>query len=134
MVAADLKAVYHAPTAEAAQAELVRFGERWDGKYGAIRVLWERNWERVIPFLAFPPTIRRVIYTTNAIESLNMSLRKIIKTRGSFPSEQAALKLLYLALKNVVRNWHNHMLSNWKDALNQFTVLWEDRIQNATRP
>jgi len=134
MVAADLKAVYHAPTAEAAQAELVRFGERWDGKYGAIRVLWERNWERVIPFLAFPPTIRRVIYTTNAIESLNMSLRKIIKTRGSFPSEQAALKLLYLALKNVVRNWHNHMVSNWKDALNHFTILWEERIQTASRP
>jgi transposase-like protein len=74
-----------------------------------------------------------VIYTTNAIESLNMSLRKIIKTRGSFPSEQAALKLLYLALKNVTAKWHKGHVTYWKDALNQFTVLWEDRIRATAR-
>jgi putative transposase len=129
----DLKAVYSAPTAEAAQHQLQQFGERWDSKYRAIRAMWERNWERIIPFFAFPPTVRRVIYTTNAIESLNMSLRKIIKTRAAFPSEQAALKLMYLALKNVVRHWQEKAVPHWKDALNHFTILWEDRIQAATK-
>ena len=102
LVAADLRAVYTAPSAEAAEQELNRFGEKWDKRYGAIRSMWQRHWDRIIPFFAFTPEIRKVMYTTNAIESLNMSLRKIIKTRGSFPSEQAALKLLYMALKNVV--------------------------------
>jgi putative transposase len=130
--ASDLRAVYSAPTAEAAKQEMQQFGERWDTKYRPIRLMWERNWERIIPFFAFPPTVRRVIYTTNAIESLNMSLRKIIKTRAAFPSEQAALKLMYLALKNVVRHWQDMTVPHWKDALNHFTVLWEDRIQAAT--
>src|SRR5215831_10195431 len=129
----DLKAVYSAPTAEAAQLELHQFGERWDSKYRPIRAMWERNWERIIPFFAFPPTVRRGIYTTNAIESLNMSLRKIIKTRAAFPSEQAALKLMYLALKNVVRHWQEKAVPYWKDALNHFTILWEDRIQEAAK-
>jgi putative transposase len=133
-VAADLKAVYNAPTAQAAEYELRQFGERWDEKYRPIRVLWERNWERVIPFLAFPPAVRKVIYTTNAIESLNMSLRRVIKTRASFPSEHAALKLLYLALKNVVRHWLDRPVADWTDALNHFTILWEDRIRAAARP
>ena len=123
-VASDLKAVYSAPAAEAAQYELAQFGEKWDDRYLPIRVMWERNWERVIPFFAFPPQVRKVIYTTNAIESLNMSLRKIIKTRAAFPSEQAAVKLLYLALKNVVRHWHDKPVHHWKDALNHFAILW----------
>ena len=133
LVAADLRAIYTAPTAEAAEQELSRFGEKWDKRYGAIRSMWQRNWERIIPFFAFTPEIRKVMYTTNAIESLNMSLRKIIKTRGSFPSEQAALKLLYMALRNVVAKWKRNGVHNWRDALNQFTVLWEDRIREATR-
>ena len=95
--------------------------------------MWQRHWDRIIPFFAFTPEIRKVMYTTNAIESLNMSLRKIIKTRGSFPSEQAALKLLYMALKNVVAKWRRNGVHNWRDALNQFTVLWGDRIRAATR-
>ena len=132
-VAADLKAVYSAPTAEAARYELEQFGAKWDERYGAIRALWGRNWDRIIPFFAFPPPVRKVIYTTNAIESLNMSLRKIIKTRAAFPSEQAALKLLYLALKNVVRRWQRNAVEHWKDALNQFAILWEDRIRAAAR-
>src|SRR6185436_18101406 len=127
----DLKAIYGAPTADAAQLELDRFGEKWDKQFGSIRPIWERHWQRVIPFFAFPPEIRKAIYTTNAVESLNMSLRKIIKTRGSFPSEEAALKLLYLALKNVVAKWQRSGLRYWKEALNQFTVLWEDRIRAA---
>jgi putative transposase len=133
LVAADLRAVYTAPTAEAAEQELSRFGDKWDKRYPAIRSTWQRQWERIIPFFAFTPEIRKVMYTTNAIESLNMSLRKIIKTRGSFPSEQAALKLLYMALKNVVAKWRRNGVHNWKDALNQFTVLWGDRIRAATR-
>jgi putative transposase len=128
-VAADLKAVYSAPTAEAAAQELKQFGEKWDQRYRAIRALWERNWDRIIPFFAFPPPVRKVIYTTNAIESLNMSLRKIIKTRAAFPSEQAAVKLLYLALKNVIQRWQRSGVSHWKEALNQFAILWEDRIR-----
>jgi putative transposase len=115
-VAADLKAVYSAPTAEAAAYELKQFGDKWDERYRAIRALWERNWDRIIPFFAFPLTVRKVIYTTNAIESLNRSLRKIIKTRAAFPSEQAALKLLYLALKNVVQRWQRNSVQGWKDA------------------
>jgi len=122
-VATDLKAVYGAPTAEAAQQELYGFGEKWDKQYGSIRPIWER----VIPFFPFPAEIRKIIYTTNAVESLNMSLRKIIKTRGSFPSEQAALKLLYLALRNVSAKWES--TKHWTAAMNQFALLWADRIQ-----
>src|SRR5439155_6988076 len=129
LVAADLRAVYTAPTAEAAEQELNLFGEKWDKRYGAIRLMWQRHWERITPFFAFSPEIRKVMYTTNAVESLNMSLRKIIKTRGSFPSEQAALKLLYMALKNVVAKWQRNGVHHWTDALNQFTILWGDRIR-----
>ena len=99
------------------------------GKYKAIGKLWKENWERVIPFFEFPPEIRRVIYTTNAVESLHMSLRKIIKTRGSFPGEEAALKLLYLALRNVIGKWD--VIQHWKQALNHFQMLWGERIQAA---
>lgn len=133
-VAADLRAVYTAPTAEAAEQELAGFGEKWDKQYGAIRSMWQRHWDRIIPFFAFSPEIRKVMYTTNAIESLNMSLRKIIKTRGSFPSEQAALKLLYLALKNVEAKWQRTGVAGWREALNQFTLLWGDRIRAVARP
>jgi putative transposase len=132
-VSVDLKAIYTSPTVEAAQQELNRFGEKWDKSYGAIRLMWQRHWERIIPFFAFSPEIRKVIYTTNAVESLNMSLRKIIKTRGSFPSEQAALKLLYLALKNVVAKWQRQSVKDWAGALNQFAVLWGDRIRAVVR-
>jgi len=132
VVAADLRAIYTAPTAEAAKQELSRFAEKWDKRYGAIGAMWQRHWERIIPFFAFTPEIRKIMYTTNAIESLNMSLRKIIKTRGSFPSEEAALKLLYMALKNVVAKWKRNGVRDWRDALNQFTVLWGDRIRAAT--
>jgi putative transposase len=130
-VAADLKAIYRAATAEQAEQELRSFAEKWERRYPTIAPLWSRNWERVIPFFAFPAEIRRIIYTTNAVESLNMSLRKIIKTRGAFPSEEAALKLLYLALRNVVAKWET--VQHWKAALSRFTLLWEDRIQAASQ-
>jgi putative transposase len=131
-VAADLKEIYGAPTAEAAAEELKRFTEKWGKQYAAITALWQRNWERVIPFLAFPAEIRKIIYTTNTVEALNRSFRKIIKSRGAFPSEEAAIKLLYLAMRNAVARWNRSVL-DWKVALNQFTLLWEDRIRAAAR-
>ena len=128
-VAADLKAIYRAPTEAQATLELREFIARWGHKYQAIGKLWQENWERVIPFFEFPPEVRRVIYTTNAVESLHMSLRKIIKTRGSFPSEEAALKLLYLALRNVSVKWQS--IQHWRQAMNHFQMLWGERIQAA---
>jgi putative transposase len=125
-VAADLKAIYRAATAAEAELELEAFMARWGSRYQAIGKLWKEHWARVIPFFEFPAEVRKVIYTTNAVESLHMSLRKIIKTRGSFPSEEAALKLLYLALRNVTGKWD--VLQHWKQALNQFQILWGDRI------
>ncbi len=130
-VALELKTIYGAPTAAAAEQELNRFEEKHGARYRAIVSMWRRNWDRITPFFAFAPEVRKVIYTTNAIESLNRSLRKIIKTRGAFPNEQAAVKLLYLALKNVTAKWHKSHVDHWKEALNQFTVLWEDRIRAA---
>jgi putative transposase len=128
-VAADLKAIYRAATADQAAQELTEFTAKWGHRYQVIGKLWKDNWERVIPFFEFPPEVRRVIYTTNAVESLHMSLRKIIKTRGSFPSEEAALKLLYLALRNASAKWDT--IQHWKQALNHFQMLWGDRIQAA---
>ena len=129
-VAQHLKAVYHAATAEQAQQQLSEFAARWDQKYPTIAALWQRHWQRVIPFFAFPAEIRKVIYTTNAVESLNMSLRKVLKPRVAFPSEEAALKVMYLALRNLIAKWERPI--HWKAALNRFTILWEDRIRAAT--
>lgn len=125
-VAADLKAIYRAATAEQAEEELTALAARWDKKYPTISALWRRHWAQVIPFFAFPDEVRKVIYTTNAVESLNMTLRKVIKTRGSFPNEEAAMKLLYLALRNVATKWHT--IQSWREALNRFAILWEDRF------
>ena len=128
-VAADLKEIYRAATATQAEMELSIFQAKWGAKYQAIGKLWKENWTHVVPFFEFPAEVRKVIYTTNAVESLHMSLRKIIKTRGSFPSEEAAVKLLYLALRNVIRKWDT--VQGWKQALNHFEMLWGDRIQAA---
>ncbi len=128
-VAADLKEIYRATTAVQAEMELNIFQAKWETKYQAIGKLWKDNWERVTPFFEFPAEVRKVIYTTNAVESLHMSLRKIIKTRGSFPSEEAAIKLIYLALRNVIQKWDT--VQGARQALNHFQVLWGDRIQAA---
>lgn len=128
-VAADLKLVYRAATVEEADQRLCEFEQRWDAKYSSIAKMWRRNWAGIVPFFAFPAEIRRAVYTTNIVESLNMSLRKVIKTRGSFPGEEAALKLLYLALKNVAKRWQ--ACRDWKASLNHFVVLWGDRIETA---
>ena len=126
LVAGDLRSIYTAVSADAAEMALDAFAAKWDGVYPTISQVWRRNWARVIPFFAFPPGIRKVMYTTNAVESLNMSLRKIIKTRGSFPNEEAALRLLYLALRNHSKKWS--FIQGWREALNHFQLLWPDRM------
>jgi putative transposase len=126
-VAADLQTIYRAATREEAERRLEEFSEKWDAQFPPIARSWRSNWERVAPFFAYPADIRKVIYTTNAIESVNMSLRKIIKNRGSFPTDEAALKLLYLALQNISRKW-TMPIKEWKAALNRFAIIFEDRM------
>lgn len=129
-VAADLQPVYRASTVEEAEQRLDEFGAKWDEAYPTISQMWRRNWEYLTPFFAYPAEIRKVIYTTNAIESLNMSLRKVIKTRGSFPHQDAALKLLWLALEHIAKKW-TMPVQNWKAALQRFAILLGDRVPKA---
>jgi transposase-like protein len=131
-VAAALRPIYAAASAEAAQAALAAFeAGPWGLKYPTIVRSWRRAWEHVIPFFAFPPEVRRVIYTTNAIESLHMQLRKIIKTRGHFPSDEAAIKLMWLALRNILAD-KVRSAKEWKAAMNQFAVMYGDRFTGVT--
>ena len=127
-LAAAIKPIYTAPSAEAAQAELDAFEQGpWGQRFPTVAASWRRVWDKVIPFFAFPPEVRRVIYTTNAIESVNARLRKIIKTRGHFPSDDAATKLIWLALRNITADW-GRAANHWKTAMNQFAILYEDRF------
>ena len=130
-LAAALKPVYTAASAEVAQAELDAFETGpWGQKFPTVTATWRRAWDRVIPFFAFSPAVRRVIYTTNAIESIHSRLRKIIKTRGHFPSDDAATKLLWLALRNITADW-GRAAKEWKEAMNQFAIAYGERF---TRP
>lgn len=126
-VTADLKRIYQFSTAEEAELRLGEFEDKWDEDYLPIGQSWWRNWARITPFFDFPPEIRKVIYTTNAIESVNMSLRKITKNRGSFPSDEALLKLFYLALRNISKKW-TMPIRDWKAALTRFTISYADRL------
>jgi putative transposase len=126
-VAADLKLIYTAATDGDAEQRLDEFSRKWDEKFPMIAKSWRSNWTRVIPFFAHPPEIRKIIYTTNAIESLNMSLRKVTKARGSFPNDEAVSKLLYLALRNIAKKW-TMPVAAWKDALNRFAIIYEKRL------
>jgi transposase-like protein len=111
-----------------AQAQLDAFEQGpWGAKFPTVVAAWRRAWDRVIPFFAFPPAVRRVIYTTNAIESVNAQLRKSIKTRGHFPNDEAASKLIWLALRNITAKWSN-AAHHWKEAMNQFAILYEERF------
>jgi putative transposase len=121
-----LKAIYRAENAEAALDRLAEFEAAWGAKYPAVGQSWRRAWEHVVPLFGFPPDIRKMIYTTNAVESLHRSLRKIIKTRGSFPSDEAAVKLLYLAIQNAGVHWRRPI--EWTAAMGQFAVLFGDRF------
>ena len=128
-VAADLRRIYTAATAEEAELMLGEFEARWDAEYLPIGQSWRRNWSRLIPLFDYPPEIRKVIYTTNAIESVNMGLRKLTKNRGSFPSDEALTKLFYLALRNISQKW-TMPIRDWKAALTRFTIEFADRISN----
>ena len=130
-LAAALRPIYAAASAEAALAALDAFEDgEWGRKFPTVVAAWRRAWDQVIPFFTFPPEIRRVIYTTNAIESINARLRKIIKTRGHFPTDDAASKLIWLALRNITADW-GKAAHHWKEAMNQFAILYDDRFNAA---
>ena len=127
-LAAAIKPIYTATSADTALSELDSFEQgQWGQKFPTVVKSWRTAWDRVIPFFAFPPEVRRVIYTTNAIESVNARLRKIIKTRGHFPSDDAATKLIWLALRNITADW-GRAANNWKTAMNQFAILYGERF------
>jgi len=127
-VAAALRSIYTAESEPAARAQLDAFEAEWGADYPMVVRSWRNNWEQLTAFLAFPQQIRRLIYTTNAIESLNFQLRKVIKTKGHFPSEEAALKLLYLALTNIERKWRRPP-AFWRPVRAQLCVFFgEDRL------
>jgi putative transposase len=128
-IAGDLKRIYQSATVAEAEQRLTEFEAQWQETYPSIAQIWRRNWGRIIPFFDYPPEIRRIIYTTNAIESVNMSLRKITKNRGSFPSDEALTKLFYLALMNISKRW-SMPLHDWKAALNRFSIQFDDRMTN----
>ena len=127
-LATELKAIYQATNADAAEAALTQFEQGpWGRKCPPIAQAWRRQWTQVIPFFAYPPEVRKIIYTTNAIESLHMRLRKIVKNRGHFPSDEAATKLLFLALRNIVKDWKMPPRT-WKEAANQFAIVFGERF------
>jgi putative transposase len=132
-LASALRPIYTAVNAEVAQAELDAFEQGpWGQKFPTVVASWRRAWSHVIPFFAFPPGVRKVIYTTNAIESVNARLRKIIKTRGHFLTDEAATKLIFLALRNITSKW-GHAAHDWKTAMNQFAILYDDRFTREVR-
>ena len=131
-LAAALRPIYTAASADAAEAALTAFEQGpWGKRFSMVAQAWRRAWDRVIPFFAFPPEVRRVIYTTNAIESVNSQLRKIIKTRGQFPTDEAATKLLWLALRNITKKW-GKAAPQWKAAMVQFAVFYGERFERSS--
>jgi putative transposase len=127
----SLRAIYRAEAADIALTRLEEFEAEWGKRYPAIGPLWRRAWEHVVPFFGFAPSIRKMIYTTNCVEALNRSLRKIIKTRGSFPNDEAALKLLYLAIKNAGLRWRRGI--EWTAAMGQFAIQFGNRFPGPAR-
>lgn len=130
-LAAALKPIYQAANADLAAVALDEFAAGpWGSKFPTVAAMWQRQWQQVIPFFAYPPEVRKIIYTTNAIESLHMQLRKIVKNRGHFPSDEAATKLLFLALRNIEKDWKMPP-QTWKQAANQFAIMFGERFTNA---
>ena len=126
-VCRDLKEVYSAINAESGHEALERFGEKWNGRYPMIQASWERNWNDLIEFFNYPNDIRRAIYTTNAIESLNFSLRKVTRNKSSFPDDESIYKVMYLAIKNASSRW-TMPIKDWGLAVNQFAILFDGRV------
>lgn len=126
-IATDLKTIYRATTIEQAETALTAFADTWDAQYPMISQSWRCNWDRITPFFAYPEDIRKVIYTTNAIESVNSSLRKITKNRNSFPNDESVIKLLYLALQNIMKKW-TMPIRNWPLAVHQFAIRFGERV------
>jgi len=126
-VADGLKEVYQAVTAEEAERQLAQFDEEWAASYPVIARSWRQNWVRVVPMFSYPEEIRRAVYTTNTIESLNMTLRKVSKNRAQFPNDEAVFKLMYLALRNISKRW-TMPIKNWSGAMNQFAILFDGRV------
>ncbi|NRP96182.1 Transposase, Mutator family [Marinobacterium sp. xm-g-59] len=126
-VAADLRTIYGAATLDEAERALDEFALKWDDEHPTISRSWRANWERLSVFFDYPPQIRKVIYTTNAIESVNASLRKVTKTRRSFPNDKSVMKVLYLALHQIAKKW-TMPIRDWKQAMSQFMILFSDRI------
>lgn len=126
VLARELRAVYRAANAEEAERQLELFNEKWGKQYPMIAQAWRAHWENVIPFMALPADLRRIVYTTNAIEALNRQVRKAIKTRGHFPDEQAATKLIYLAIQRAEVSWKGVM--HWTAALCALKIHFGDRI------
>jgi putative transposase len=131
-VAHDLKTVYTALNEQDALTQLFEFRQKWDHKYQSIGDSWERNWANITPFLGYPPDIRKAIYTTNAIESINRSLRKVVKNRTIFTNDTAALKLVYMALKNISKKW-TMPIQDWKAAINKFVIIFGHRFESFLR-
>jgi putative transposase len=129
VVAQDLKTIYTAPTAEAAEVALEAFAKTWDARFPSIAKSWRANWANVIPFFAYPPEIRKVIYTTNAIESIHASLRKVTKKRGAFPTPESVRKVMYLAIQKASERW-GRPIKDWAAALNHFAMVFEGRVPN----
>jgi len=128
VICGDLKTIYTSATEQQAEIALDEFGKKWDGKYPTISQMWRNNWQRVIPFFDYPEDIRRVIYTTNAIESLNRSLRKVIKTKGAFPNDASILKIFYMALANISKKW-TMPIRPWNAAISQFAIRFAGRFE-----
>lgn len=126
-VARDLRAISSTSTLKEVEKAFEQVAQTWDAKYPTISTSWCRDWDRLTVFFDYPPEIRKVIYTTNAIESLNFSLRKILKKRGAFPTDEAILKVLYLGMQRIAKNW-TVPIPEWKRALNQFAMLLGDRV------
>lgn len=127
VVAADLRKVYTAATVDEAELALAEFGEKWDEKFPTISQSWLKHWENIIPFFDYPADIRKAIYTTNAIESMNMTLRKVIKNKRVFPTDDSVFKVIYLAINNIAKKW-SMPIHNWKSAMNRFSIEFGDRV------
>lgn len=126
-IAADLKTVYSSATAEAAEAALDDFEQKWNSKYPMVARSWRAQWPEIVPFLKFPEAIRKVIYTTNAIESVNYTIRKVTRNRQSLPTTDAAMKLLFMALRKISKKW-TMSIRDWGSVLNQFAIIYGSRV------